>query len=51
MIDERNDAAHRALQADMPHEGARINIGDDGDTVPREVLVETFGRAPIARQW
>ena len=26
VIDERNDAAHGSLQADMPHESARVDV-------------------------
>src|SRR5690349_20534289 len=44
VIDEPNDTAHRAFQTDMAYESACIDIGNDGDTVPREVLIETFSR-------
>src|SRR5215471_2510295 len=48
MIDQRNDAAHRSFQTDMPYESARVDAGDNWNSMLREVLVERFGRPPVA---
>ena len=48
VIDQRNDAAHRTLKPDVPDEGARVDVGNDGNSVGDEIVVERFRRAPVA---
>ena len=48
MIDERDDAAHRTLHANVTHEGARVDVRDHRNAMLGQVLIKRVGRAPAA---
>ena len=48
LFDSGQDAAHHAAAAQMAHQRARIEIGDDGDTGIREERAGFLIRAPVA---
>src|SRR5262245_52289004 len=51
MVDERHNAAHRALQSDVADKSPRIDAGNYGNAISGQVIFERFGRTPITRQW
>jgi hypothetical protein len=50
MINERDDAAHRTLETNVPHERTRVDVGEHGNAVLREVHLQTVGRPPVTRE-